>query len=357
MTCSRLQLRIIRLPGYGRTGRERAGAIPRCVRANREHGQRSSLPCTYFKALTASLLFAFLAPAQISIAPPPPSQDEVPVFTASTRLVVVHASVLGSKRKLITNLPQSAFKVLENGVEQPLKVFQREDIPVSMGIVIDNSGSMRDNKTRVTAAALDLVRASNPQDEVFIVTFNDRARLDQSFTNDMKKLEKALVSIETGGGTAMRDAVSMSIDYVKSKGKKDKRVLVTITDGNDNNSNLNVKELVRKSQQGDVLIYSIGILRQEEPLEARRAKRALHELAIASGGMDYYPKDVREVDTIIPRVAQEIRNQYTLGYTPGNPALDGTFRKISVLVTAPGRPTVRSRNGYYATADTGSAAR
>jgi Ca-activated chloride channel family protein len=356
MTCSPLQ-RLIRLPGYGRSGCKRAGAIPRCLRPNLEHDQPSSLLCTHSKALTATLMFAFLAQAQISIAPPPPSQDEVPVFTAGTRLVVVHASVLGSNRKLITNLPQSAFKVLENGVEQPIKVFRREDVPVSMGIVIDKSGSMRDSKTRVIAAALDLVRASNPQDEVFIVTFNDHAHLDQSFTSDMKKLEKALDGIETGGGTAMRDAVSMSIDYMKSKGKKDKKVLVTITDGNDNNSNLNVNELVRKSQQGDVLIYSIGILGQEEPSEARRAKRALHELAIASGGMDYYPKDAREVGTIIPRVAREIRNQYTLAYRPGNPALDGTFRKILVVVGAPGRPTVRSRNGYYANADRGSTAR
>jgi Ca-activated chloride channel family protein len=156
--------------------------------------------------------------------------------------------------------------------------------------------------------------------------------------------------LETKGGTAMRDAISMSIDYVKSKGKKDKKVLVVITDGNDNTSNLNLEDLVRKSQQSDVLIYSIGILSEEEPREARRAKRALQDLARSSGGMDYYPKDLEEVDKITPQVAHEIRNQYTLGYTPANEALDGTFRRITVGVTAPGRPTVRSRNGYYATA-------
>src|ERR1017187_3410338 len=181
----------------------------------------------------------------------PTSQDEIPVFVADTRLVVVHASVIDKNGKLVTNLQEPAFKVLENGVEQPLKVFRREDIPVSMGIIIDNSGSMRDKKNRVAAAALNLVRASNPQDEVFIVNFNDDAYLDQPFTSDIKKLEEALDRIETKGGTAMRDAISMSMDYIKDKAKKDKKVLVVVTDGNDNTSNLNLEELMRKAQQSD----------------------------------------------------------------------------------------------------------
>jgi VWFA-related protein len=154
--------------------------------------------------------------------------------------------------------------------------------------------------------------------------------------------------IDSKGGTAMRDAISMSIDYVKDKGKKDKKVLIVVTDGNDNTSNIGLEELVRKAQQSDVLIYSIGILSEEEPREARKAKRALHDLALASGGLDYYPKDLAEVDKITPEVAHEIRNQYTLAYTPTNAAMDGTFRKITVNVNAPGRPTVRTRNGYYA---------
>jgi Ca-activated chloride channel family protein len=219
---------------------------------------------------------------------------------------------------------------------------------VSMGIIIDNSGSMRDKRAKVAAASLDLVKASNPQDEVFIVNFNDDAYLDQPFTNDVKKLETALERIDSKGGTAMRDAISMSIDYVKDKGKKDKKVLIVVTDGNDNTSNIGLEELVRKAQQSDVLIYSIGILSEEEPREARKAKRALHDLGIASGGLDYYPKDLAEVDKITPEVAHEIRNQYTLGYTPTNTAMDGTFRKITVNVNAPGRLQVRTRNGYYA---------
>jgi len=297
-------------------------------------------------ALSATLLLGQSAPAGN-----PPAGDEF-VFTADTRLVVVHASVLDRNGKLVTTLPESAFKVLENNVEQTIKIFRREDIPVSMGIIIDNSGSMRDKRAKVAAASLDLVKASNPQDEVFIVNFNDDAYLDQPFTNDVKKLETALERIDSKGGTAMRDAISMSIDYVKDKGKKDKKVLIVVTDGNDNTSNIGLEELVRKAQQSDVLIYSIGILSEEEPREARRAKRALHDLGIASGGLDYYPKDLAEVDKITPEVAHEIRNQYTLGYTPTNTAMDGTFRKITVNVNAPGRLQVRTRNGYYASTST-----
>ncbi|HEV2199238.1 MAG TPA: VWA domain-containing protein [Bryobacteraceae bacterium] len=278
-------------------------------------------------------------------------QDEIPVFTADTRLVVVHASVLDKNGKLITSLPESAFKIQENGADQAIKLFRREDIPVSMGIIIDNSGSMRDKRAKVAAASLDLIRASNPQDEIFVVNFNDDAFLDQSLTNDIKKLETALERYDTKGGTAMRDAISMSIDYVKEKGKKDKKVLMVVTDGNDNTSNQSLEDLVRKAQQSDVVIYSIGILSEEEPREAKKAKRALHELALASGGVDYYPKDLAEIDRITPEIAHEIRNQYTIAYTPTNTALDGTFRKISVVVNAPGgKPTVRTRNGYYATA-------
>jgi len=292
-----------------------------------------------------------LAAAQ-NIQPQQPSaDDEIALFRTDTRLVVVHASVLDKNGKLITNIPQSGFKVFENGQEQPVKVFRREDVPVSMGIIIDNSGSMRDKRAKVAAAALALVKASNPEDEVFIVDFNDAPYLDQPFTSDIKKMEEALDKIDSRGGTAMRDAISLSIDYVKKYGKKDKKVLLVVTDGNDNSSDETLEQLVREAQRSEVLIYSIGLLNEEEPREARAAKRALKALAEASGGLDYYPKDLAEVEKITPEVAKEIRNQYTLAYSPTNQNLDGTFRKIQVTVKAPGNPTVRTRNGYYATPD------
>src|ERR1700722_1579652 len=279
---------------------------------------------------------------------PPPPQDETPVFTLDAQLVPLYASVVDKNGKMVTNIPEAAFKVFENNVEQTLKVFNREDVPVSMGIIIDNSGSMREKRPKVAAAALELVKASNPQDEVFIVDFNDVAYLDAPFTSNIKKLEQVLDKIDTRGGTAMRDAISMSIDYAKTEGKKSKKVLLVITDGNDNTSNETLEQLVRKARQSEVLIYCIGLLNNEEPREARAAKRALNELAAASGGLAYYPKSLSEVESITPQIAHEIRNQYILAYTPLNAALDGSFRAIKVTVKAPGNPTVRTRNGYFA---------
>jgi len=295
-------------------------------------------------------LLAVLALAQNPPAKPAAgAEPETPTFTADTRLVVLPTTVTDKGGKLLTNLPRTAFHVYEDGFEQTIKDFRREDVPVSMGIVIDNSGSMRDKLPKVNAASLALVKASNPDDEEFIVNFNDDAYLDQDFTNDIKKLEEALDKIDARGGTAMRDAISLSIDNLRQKGKRDKKVLFIVTDGNDNTSNITLEQTVRKAQQSDILIYSIGLLSEEEPREARQAKRALKELADASGGMAYYPKDLAEIDRIVPEVAHEIRNQYMISYLPSNPVLDGKFRKISVMVKAAGSPLVRTRNGYYAT--------
>lgn len=277
-------------------------------------------------------------------------QDEF-TFRADTSLVVLHASVVDKNGKLVTNLPDAAFKVFENGVEQKLKVFRREDVPVSIGIIIDNSGSMRDKRKKVETASMDLVKASNPQDEVFIVNFNDTAYLDTTLTSDMKKLEEGLARIDSRGGTAMRDAIDEAIDYVKKEGKKDKKVLLVVTDGNDNTSTVALEKLVDKLHQNDtgVLIYAVGLLNEEDPREAKKAKHALNLLTTASGGLAYYPKDLADVDRICLQVAEEVRNQYILAYSPSNSALDGTFRQIKVTVKGPGNPTVRTKQGYYAT--------
>jgi len=295
------------------------------------------------------MLIAGLALAQGPPAAPQASQDDPPLYRFDARLVLLHASVVDKNGKLLTNIPQSAFKILEDGVEQPLKLFRREDVPVSMGIIVDNSGSMNGKRARVAAAALELVKQSNPDDEVFIVNFNDDTHIDQVLTNDAKKLQAALARMESRGGTAMRDALSTSIDYVKKNGKKDKKVLVVITDGNDNSSNISLEQVLRKSRDSEVLIYAIGLLSEEEARDARAAKKALKTLTEAAGGMDYYPKNLSDVEEITPRVAREIRNQYILGYTSSNQTLDGSFRQIKVTVNGFGRPTVRTRNGYYAT--------
>lgn len=285
-------------------------------------------------ALTASLL------AQ---------QEEPPTFSSDTRLVVLHASVMDKNGKLLNKLPKDSFRVQENGVDQQIRDFKREDIAVSMGLIIDNSGSMRDKRQKVEAAALALVKASNPNDEVLIVNFNDDAFLDVPFTNDHKKLEEGLTRIDSRGGTAMRDALSMSLDEVKEKGKKNKKVLLVVTDGNDNTSQLTLEKLIEKAHRAEVLVYCIGLLNEEERREALKAKKALTALANASGGLAFFPKDLAEVEKIALEVAYEIRNQFMIAYTPANQALDGTFRQIKVTVNAPGRPSVRTRSGYYAT--------
>lgn len=304
--------------------------------------------------LAALLLSCSAAIAQIPPPPaPPPSaqQGDTAVFRSDTRLVVLHASVVDKGGKLVTSLPQNAFKVYENGAEQAIKLFRREDVPVSMGILIDDSGSMRDKRAKVGAAALALVKASNPHDEVFLVNFNDEAYLDVPFTNDVNKLEEGLQKIDSRGGTAMRDAISMSIDYLKSKGKKDKKIIMVVTDGNDTASMESLEKLVAKVRQSEVLVYAIAILGEEEPRESKKAQRALKALTEASGGLAYYPKALPEVEKLSLDVAKEIRNQYIIGYTPTIAALDGTFRQIRVAVKGPGSPSVRTRNGYYATPD------
>lgn len=276
-------------------------------------------------------------------------------FRSDTRLVVLHASVNDRRGKLLTNLDRDAFKVFENGQPQEVKVFKREDVPVSLGIIIDDSGSMMSKRSRVEAAALAMVRASNPQDEVFIVNFNDEAFLDVPFTNDIKKMEQGLTRIDSRGGTAMRDAIGMSLDYIKKDGKRDKKVLLVITDGNDNASGTSLEKIVARSNQSDVLVYAIGLFTEEEKREAAKARRALNELTTATGGLAFYPKEVAEVQSLAVEVAHDIRNQYTIAYTPTIQALDGSYRQIRVLVDAPGKPVVRTRTGYYATPDAASA--
>jgi VWFA-related protein len=270
-------------------------------------------------------------------------------FVSNTRLVELHASVVNKKGQLVTDLTRDAFKVYENGQVQAIKIFKREDVPVSLGIIIDDSGSMQSKRAGVEAAALAMVRASNPQDEVFVVNFNDDAYLDVPFTNDIRKMEQGLARIDSRGGTAMRDAINMSLDYIKAQAKRDKKVLMIITDGNDNASLVTLEKVVTRANQSGILLYAIGLFSDEDRHEATKAKRALNELTSASGGVAYYPKALTEVSGLAVEVAHDIRNQYTIAYSPEIQELDGSYRQIKVVCSAPGKPTVRTRSGYYAT--------
>ena len=307
------------------------------------------------RILTSLALAALVAAAALwgqQTKPAGASQEEQPTFRTDTRIVVLPTTVVDKNGHLVTDLTKEQFTVYENNVAQPITKFKREDVPVSLGLIIDNSGSMRDKRAKVEAAAVALVKASNPEDESFVVNFNDEAFLDlphgKDFTSDIKELEEALTRIDARGGTAMRDAIRMSIDHVKEKGHKDKRVLVVVTDGNDNSSVITLENLVKASQQSGVLIYAVGLLSEEERREAKKAEHALNDLAVATGGEAYFPKDAGEVERITQKVAHDIRNQYTIQYTPTNAAMDGTYRQIRVVVNAPGKPTPHTRSGYYA---------
>src|SRR5437764_2653089 len=309
-------------------------------------------------------LFASTAFAQIpvpSTPPPPPGQDvnagkQGSSIKVDVNLVVLHTSVLDDRQRFAEGLKSENFRVFEDKVEQKLSVFKREDVPVSMGLVIDNSGSMRDKRPRVNEAALTLVQASNPNDEAFVVNFNDDfyLDLDKDFTNSVPELKEALERIDSRGSTALYDAIVGSLDHLK-KASKDKHVLLIVTDGEDNSSHYTLEKTIRDIQKTDTVIYGIGLLSQESKKSAKKAKRALEEIAKASGGVAYFPENVEDVHNICQQVAHDIRNQYTLAYYPTNDRRDGTFRSVSVEIIPPrgrGKLVARTRSGYYAPSDT-----
>src|SRR5580692_1072368 len=270
--------------------------------------------------------------------------------------VVLNATVLDGDNHLVNDLTQDDFHVFEDGTPQTIAAFQHQDIPVSLGILVDNSGSMRDKRAAVNTAALDLVKASNPQDEAFVVNFSDEAFIDQDFTSDLNKLRDGLAHIDSKGGTALYDAVVASADQLAKNAKRPKQVLVIVTDGEDNASSLNLEQTIRRIQdlEGPV-VYSIGLLFGDEGggREARRAKRALQMLSNETGGIAYFPHSLAEVDQICAEVAHDIRNQYTIGYHSTKPASQGGYRMINVQASAPkhGKLIVRTKRGYYPKVD------
>jgi Ca-activated chloride channel family protein len=270
-------------------------------------------------------------------------------YRSQVNEVTLSATVLDARRHLVTNLAPTNFAVYEDNQPQTITSFKREDIPVSIGIVVDNSGSMRTKRAAVTKAVLNLIQASNPQDEVFVVNFNDDPYLDQDFTNKIAPLHEALDRVDSRGGTALYDAVIASADHLAKGAKKEKKVLLVVTDGVDNESRESLESAIRKVQDDNgPTIYTIGILGDEPGI--KRAKRALQSLSDQTGGVAFFPKDLMEVDEISQEVARDIRNQYSLTYKPTNPRSNGGYRKVKVEARAPGYKDlqVRTRDGYFA---------
>ena len=331
-------------------------------RHNKTHGRTPLLG----RGLLAILLcspFALAAQAPQPATPgTPQAQKKGKEYTINVdvNLVVLHATVLDKKGRMVNDLGQTDFRVVEDGIAQKLSVFSHADIPVTMGIVIDDSGSMKEKRQSVNASAVTFVKTSNPSDQVFVVNFNDVYYLDTpgDFASNIEDLKSALDKIDSRGGTALYDAVYASIDHLKL-GNRDKKVLLVITDGEDNASRYTFDELMARAQKSNAVVYTIGLLGSEEPGglfkihggEAHRAAKVLEKIAEATGGVPYFPKSLDEVESTCRQIARDIRNQYTLAYYPTNAKKDGTFRNVRVeafLPTSKAKLVVRTRPGYYA---------
>ncbi len=326
---------------------------------NKRHGCNLFIPGGLFCFLLVSAL-ALRAQTPQTADPQTPSKGRQGVITVNVNNVVLNATVLDKKGHMVNDLKEGDFHVYEDGVPQTLIHFSHADIAVTMGIVIDDSGSMRSKRQAVNAAALIFAKTSNPQDQVFVVNFNDVYYLDTpgDFASSIEDLKSALDKIDSRGGTALRDAVIASLDHLKL-GNRDKRVLLVITDGEDNASRYSEEELMERAQKSNAVVYTIGLLGNDEDSnlfkirggEAHRAAQALKKLADATGGEAYFPKSLDEVESTCREVAHDIRNQYTLVYNPSNMKRDGSFRTIRVDAFMPNsktKLTVRTRPGYFA---------
>jgi Ca-activated chloride channel family protein len=329
--------------------------------------QSASAPATGSPSVVSAssqLTQASTPPTSTGQAATPPSAQNadsddsgVFVFHKQVEEVVLHATVIDDKQHIVTSLDKGDFAVYEDGHPQTITSFRREDIPVAMGIVVDNSGSMREKRQKVNAAALNLVRSSNPNDEVFIVNFNDEYYLDQDFTSNINKLKEGLEKIEARGGTALYDAVVASAEHLKKDAKLEKKVILVVTDGEDNESAETLEQAVRRLQvDGGPTVYTIGILEKEE--HPKHAKRALQIMSERTGGIAFFPQTTDDVDAISRTVAHDIRTQYTIGYKPTTPKNQGGYRQVKVDAHSHsfGKLIVRTKSGYYAGPESASGA-
>jgi Ca-activated chloride channel homolog len=279
----------------------------------------------------------------------PPQPDSYTIGIC-VEMVVLSATVRDHNGVLVSGLDKEDFQVYEDGIPQQIECFSHEDIPVTAGLVIDNSGTMGPKRSEVITASLAFARSSNPEDQMFVVNFNEKVSFglpdNMPFTDRVRQLEIALVAISADGRTALYDAVGAALDHLK-KGNRDKKVLVLISDGGDNASKLKLDRVLAMAKQSDAIIYTIGIFDEDNP---ERNLRVLSELAKATGGEAFLPGSAKEVIPICKRIANDIRTQYSITYQSTNKKQDGSFRAIKVMAGAlhGRRLAVRTRAGYYA---------
>jgi len=264
--------------------------------------------------------------------------------------VVLQATVRDRKGRLVTDLRAQDFQVYEDGVLQRIRFFQREDVPVTVGLIIDHSRSMGPKLGDVITAARTFVQSSNPEDEMFVVNFNEKVILGLPgavhFTNRSDELERAILKTPATGQTALYDAVGAALERLQ-EGSRDKKVLVVISDGGDNASVRSLTDILEIAWRSSAVIYTVGIFDAADP---DRNPGVLRRFARATGGEAFFPGQPNEVVAICKRIAHDIRNQYTIGYVPANPAPPGAYRAIRVVAGTPGRSRlfVRTRAGYIA---------
>jgi Ca-activated chloride channel homolog len=310
--------------------------------------QASAHPLRSVVAFLVLISFSSLGRAQ---EPVPASSHLVDDYTikVDVNMVVLRATAEDRKNAPVSGLNKDDFQVYEDGVLQPIKHFSHEDVPVTVGLVVDNSGSMKAKRHDVIAAALAFARSSNPKDQMFVVNFNEKVSFglpgNTAFTDQPAQLQFALSSVAADGETALYDAVAVALEHLK-QGDRDKKVLIVVSDGGDNASKHKLTEIMTLAGQPGVTIYTIGIFDDEDP---DRNPAVLKRLAKATGGEAFLPESLADVTPICERIARDIRNQYTIAYVPTNKKRDGTYRAIQVKAIAPGarRLSVRTRTGYF----------
>jgi Ca-activated chloride channel family protein len=280
-----------------------------------------------------------------------PKSDSASPYVIRTNvdLVVLHATVRDHKGTPVSGLGKEDFQVFEDKVPQQIESFSHEDLPVTVGLVIDSSGSMRPKRANVISAAMGFVRSSNPADQIFVVNFNEHVSLglpaNLPFTNNEAQLETALFRHNITGMTALYDAITLSIEQLR-QGKWDKKVLIVVSDGGDNASVRNLAQVLSLVNQSNALIYTVGIYDESDE---DRNPRVLKELSRTSGGEAFFPRDLQEILPICEKIAHDIRNQYTITFAPANKKQDGAYRKIDVKAretVGGGRLSVSTRAGY-----------
>jgi VWFA-related protein len=267
------------------------------------------------------------------------------VFKKDVQEVILYATVVDEQRNLVSGLDRSAFTVFTNGEPQTITSFRRQDVPVAMGIVVDNSGSMRNKRDEVNRAVLNLIRASNPQDEVFVVNFGENYYLDQEFTSDVSLLQAALHQVSASGSTALYDAVVASAVHLRNNHRRDTRVLLVITDGQDNMSQETLEEALRRLQQANgPTLYAVGLT--GGGLQGR-GRAALQRLAEGTGGVAYFPGTLDQVESVTQSVAHDIRSQYVIAYSPHKKDAEPDQHSVHLEAHAPGhgKLTVSTRSG------------